>query len=381
MEIKNLKKAAERIQEAARNKERIILYGDSDLDGISSVIIVKEAIKNLGAKIAEVYFPDREREGYGLTKTALDYLKKQSPALLITFDLGISNFAEIELAKKMGFEVVIVDHHEILDKLPKASIIVNPKQKSDKYPFKFFAASGLAFRLAQELLQEKLTQALRRTFLELAALATLADMMAEEKDNKEIIEEGLASLEQTFRPGLQAFLEMDQIKRAESTRKIAQEIISTLNIVDPKGVLNTTYLILSTDSIDEARVLVDSLMQKREQKISQIREITAQVEELVQRNSKEPIIFEANSLWPIALLGSVASRICQKYKKPCFIVSKGENESRGAVRSLEGVDSVALMKKCSKYLLSFGGHPPASGFAIKNENLEKFKECLIKNLP
>ncbi len=380
MEIKNLKKVADRIKKAIRQKERIILYGDSDMDGVSSVIIAKESIKNLGGKVAEVYFPDREKEGYGITEQALNFLKKHSPSLLITFDCGISNFKEIDLAKKLGFEVIIVDHHEILDELPKASIIVDPKQKGDKYPFKFFATGGLSFKLSQELLGRKMTFSLKRNFLELAALATIADMMVEEADNKIIIEEGLSYIAKTFRPGLIALLEMQEIKNCASSRKIAQEIISILNIVEPKEHLNTAYLVLSTDNVEEARILAENLLIKRDQKRAEVREITAQIEDKVLSNPKEPIVFEGSSFWPVALLGSAASRICSKYQKPTFIVSQKREESRGAVRTPQGIDGVALMKKCSKYLLSFGGHPPAAGFAIKNENLEKFKKCLIENL-
>jgi single-stranded-DNA-specific exonuclease len=379
MEIKNLKKAALRIKKAIRNKERIILYGDSDMDGVSSVIIAKEAILNLGGKVLEIYFPDREKEGYGITKRALNFLKKYSPSLLITFDCGISNFKEVILAKKMGFEIIIIDHHEILDKLPQSSIIVDPKQKGDRYPFKFFASAGLAYKLSQTLFGGKLTAALKRNFLELAALATIADMMPEEADNKAIIEEGLVYLEQTFRPGLRVFLEMTEIKNQISTRKIAQEIISVLNIVEPKGHLNATYLLLSAVSLAKSRVLAERLLTKRDKKRAEIREITAQIEEKILRNPGEPVVFEGSSLWPVALLGGAASRICAKYQKPTFIVSKKEKESRGAVRTPKGIDGVALLKKCAKYLLSFGGHPPAAGFAIKNENLDKFRTCLLRN--
>lgn len=180
MEIKNLGKAAKRISEAIENKEKIILYGDADLDGVSSVIILKESVQTLGGKVAAVYFPDRETEGYGISQTGLLFLKKYSPALLVAIDCGIGNFKETKLAKKLGFKVIIVDHHEILDKLPEAEIIVDPKQKGDRYPFKKLAATGLAFKLAQLLFKNKMTAGLKRNFLELVALATIADMMPRE---------------------------------------------------------------------------------------------------------------------------------------------------------------------------------------------------------
>ena len=182
MMIKNLKKAAGRILKAIENSERVILYGDGDLDGVSSVIILKETIKTLGGKISSVYFPDRETEGYGITKKALDFLKKFSPALLIALDCGIGNFKEIKEAKKLGFFVIVIDHHKVLDRLPKADIIVDPKQKGDKYLFKELAAVGITFKLSELLLGEKMTESLRKNFLELVALATIADMMPKVDD-------------------------------------------------------------------------------------------------------------------------------------------------------------------------------------------------------
>ena len=187
MEIKNLKKVANRIKKAIKLKEKIILYGDADLDGIASVIVLEETIKNLGGKIQAVYFPDREIEGYGINETALNYLKKFSPALFIALDLGIGNFKEIESAKKFGFEVIIIDHHKVLgNKIPKASLVVDPKQKQDKYPFKGLATAGIAFRLSKLLLGDVFSENLKNSFLELVALATIADMMPQENENEKI---------------------------------------------------------------------------------------------------------------------------------------------------------------------------------------------------
>ena len=378
-EIKNLKKAADRIKKAIKNKEKIIIYGDADLDGVSSVIILKEAIKNLGGNIVAIYFPYRETEGYGINKTALDYLKGLSPALFLTLDCGISNFQEIKLAKKMGFEVVIIDHHEALDKLPKASLIVDPKQKEDKYPFKGLATVGIIFKLAQLILEDKLTDPLKKNFLELVALATIADMMPEVDENKIMIEEGLSYLKNTWRPGLKVFFDIDGIGGSASIREEAQKIISALNIAEPREHLNATYLLLTADSARDAKFLAIELLEKRDRKQAEIKNINEEVEGRLFQKGKESIIFEGNYSWPISLLGSVASRQCRKYKKPAFIFKMQEKESRGAVRMPQGGNSVELMKKCKKYLLTYGGHAPASGFTIKNENLDKFKTCLIEN--
>jgi len=409
-EIKNLKKAANRIKKAIRNNERIILYGDADLDGVASVIILKETLKNLNGGEIAIYFPDREIEGYGITKDGLNSLTKFAPALLIAFDLGIGNFREVKLARKLGLEVVIIDHHEVLDKLPEAEIIVDPKQKGDRYPFKGLATAGIVFKLSEILLAERMTEnftrqnfarqnlgGLRKSFLELVALATIADMMPQDNDNKIFIEAGLSSLENSWRPGLKVFsrivdetaavspprrcARVNETKNYRNNKELSQKIISALNVTDfQKNHLNETYLLLTLSSLEDAEILAKNLIEKSYQRQEKIREITREAEERVLKKISDTIVFEGDELWPLTLSGAVASRICRLYKKPTFIFNKQNSESVGAVRTPSEINSVALMKKCKKYLINYGGHPQASGFRIKNENLEKFKNCLIKNL-
>lgn len=372
--IKNLKKAAERIKEAVKKKEKIIIYGDADMDGVASVIILKEAIGNLGGKVSAIYFPDREAEGYGLNKIALDYLKKYSPALFITVDLGIGNFKEVKLAKKYGFEVMIVDHHEVLKKLPEAKIIVNPKQRGDKYPFREFAAAGVVFKLAEALLGKKMTPALKNNFLELAALATVADMMAEKEDNLEIVTEGLASLKNTLRPGFKVFIKDND----NLSRSIAQRIISACHAAGTKEHINEAYLLITSLSTEEAEPLAAELLEKSYARQQKIKEITQELEKRISKKTGDPIIFEGDKGWPILMAGPAASRICNAHKRPVFIYSQKEKDSQGAVRTPKGVDGVKAMMHCSKYLEIYGGHPQAAGFRIKNKNLEKFKKCLFQ---
>ena len=377
-EIKNLKKAAKRILKAVKNKERIILYGDADLDGIGAVVILEETIKNLGGQIASVYFPDREIEGYGINKSALNILKDKAPALFISLDLGIGNFEEIKIAEKLGFELLIIDHHQILDKLPEASIIVNPNQKGDKYPFKKFATVGLVFELSKILLKKNFSENLKQSFLELTALATIFDMMPETDDNEAFIAEGVRSLETTFRPGLKVFFKTDLIKECNSTRHIAQKIISALGAGERIDHLNETYLLLKTSSEEEAENLAKILIEKSSKKQLRTRKIVEEIEERMVEKPQDPIVFEGNPLWPLVLTGPVASKICRQYGKPTFIFKINGEESVGGVRTPKEMNSVEAMKSCSNLLMTYGGHPQASGFRLKNENLEKFKECLIE---
>ncbi|MFH1894407.1 MAG: DHH family phosphoesterase [Patescibacteria group bacterium] len=377
MEIKNLKKAAERIKKAVKNKERIILYGDADLDGSASVIILQESVKNLGGQVAAAYFPDREIEGYGISKDGLDYLKNFSPALLIALDCGIGNVKEVLLAKKMGFSVMIIDHHEVLDEVPKAEIIVDPKQKGDK-SFKGFANAGLVFKLSELLLGKLMIESLRKNFLELTALATVADMMPRVGENEIFISEGLRYLEDSWRPGISAFFEISTFENCPTLGQKVQKIISVLNSRDVEDKVPASFRVLTNHSIEDSKELIGKLLEKNGQRREKIKKISAQIEKRI--SGKESIIFEGADSWDYDLISAVASILCQKYKKPTFIYKILEKESQGTVRPPVGIDSVALMKKCKKFLITYGGHPMAAGFRVKNENLEKFKECLIKNL-
>ena len=377
IEIKNLRKTANRIKIAIKTKEPVIICGDADLDGVASVIILKENIKNLGGTIAEVYFPDREKEGYGLTKEALGYLKKYAPGLLITLDCGIGNFREIEIAKDLGFETIIIDHHEILNKLPKASIIVDPKQRGDKYPFKQFATVGLVFKLAEILYRKKMPESLRRNFLELVTLATIADMMPRIEENEIMIAEGLNYLKSTWRPGIQALMKLKEITPLSLIEQV-YKINSLLNVRDIQNKMPAAFRLLTISSKEAAGKLAEVLFKKGIERKEKIRKILEEAETKVSNNSTAPIIFEGSSKWEVELLGVAASILTQKYQRPVFLYKKINGDAQGGIRAPSGFNVVEAMKKCPEYLITYGGHPQAAGFRIKNENLEKFKKCLFK---
>ena len=374
IKIKNIEKAAERIKKAVTNNERIILYGDSDLDGISSVVILEEAIKSLGGNIESVFFPDRENNGYGINPHTLKILKDKAPALFITLDLGIGNIKEVDIANEMGFEVIIVDHHETLVGVPNASIIVNPKQPSDNYPFKGLANVGVTFNLCMELLGSKISENLKNSFYELAALGTIADMVPQVEQNAEIIENGLRSLKDTFRPGLRAFLEI--LGTGSVAGESVQKIISALNAAESVNFENESYFLLTCFDIKKCKETAQMLLDKNFQKQQTIKNIVYEVERRIAQKPDESVIFEGDPAWRLTLAGSVASIICNKYKKPIFIFKRMDKESCGSVRNPSGTNSLDAMKSCDEFLLTYGGHANASGFRIKNENLEKFKTRL-----
>ncbi len=368
--IKNLEKASDRIKKAIANNERIILYGDSDLDGISSVVILEEAIKNLGGHVDCSFFPDRENDGYGINLNALKMLEGKAPALFITLDLGIGNVVEVDLANKMGFEVIIVDHHEPLSKVPNASIVVDMKQLDDPYTFKGLANVGVTFNLCMELLGDNISANLKNSFLELAALGTIADMVPQIEQNQVIIEEGLRSLKNTFRPAIRAFLEL--IGNGEVFEGSLPKIISALNAAESLNFANESYMLLTSSDMEKCKDLAQMLLDKTAYKQIQIKNIVQEVERRMSQKPDEAVIFEGDPSWKLTLAGPVASIICNKYAKPAFIYKKMDKESCGSVRNPKDTNSVEAMKTCADFLITYGGHANASGFRVKNENLDLF---------
>ncbi|MBU0547061.1 MAG: DHH family phosphoesterase [Patescibacteria group bacterium] len=374
-EIKNLKKVAQRILEAIKNKEKIIIYGDSDPDGVGSVIILEETIKELGFKSPKIYFPDREKEGYGLNEKALKCLKKYSPALLITLDCGIGNISEVETAKKMGFEVIIIDHHKVLSQVPKASIICAPKQKGDKYPFKELANAGLTYKLSKLLFSLANQHFNPERFLEIVVLATISDMMIIEADNEKFIKEGSLALNFTQRPGLIALIDITKFENWDS-QEIRQKLVSILNAGQTIKHLNEAYVLLSEKNLTKAKNMVQLLVKKSEYRRQEIKKIFEEIEKRI--DNSDLIVFDGDANWPLILLGPSASRACNKYGKPVFLFHKGDKECPGAVRMPSGVDAVKAMTSCEDLLKTYGGHALAAGFRIETKNLENFKNCLIK---
>jgi len=375
-EIKNLKKAGRRILKAVSRNERIILFGDSDLDGTTSTLILEETLRNLGARDILLYFPEWDNEDYGLNRTALQLLRDFSPALLVVLDCGIGNFEELKIAKKAGFSTIVVDHHEILGKIPPADIVVDPKQSHDPYPFKKLTTVCLAYRLGQVLLGEKISPVVEQGFLELAALGTVADMMPEEDLNAQVIRKGSCTIKETLRPGLAAMIKVAGLAD-RSPREIFQKLSTILNITQVRNHLTESYLLFKEPSEEAAAAMARGLLQEANARNQEITRIVGEISQKIE-SSFSPIIFEGESRWSRVLSGAVASRLCNKFKKPTFIFRRDAEKSRGSVRTPHGLDAVAALKSCAPLLLMYGGHPPAAGFTVQNENIEKLKECLEK---
>ncbi len=379
---KGTEEVSQRILTAASKGEKLIIFGDTDLDGISSVIILKELFELLNPLYIEkknlrAYFPDKEQEGHGLSDIALDFFDSEPPALFFLVDCGITNFKEVERAKKMGFEVIIIDHHQSLGKLPEAAFIIDPKQEGETYPFKDFAATGVVYKVAECVLsQTKHPQLVQEKLLELVALATLSDQMPLEEDNRELVDKGMNALLTTRREGLLALIELGEAD-VQIDSDVFQKIIAPLNSGRLKEHLAEAYLLLIEDSPKKAKILAQKLIKQNQEKKALV---MATVEELSQKIDKMQenliIIFEANKHWPGPSLGVVASKLLRIYKKPIFLFRKGEKESIGSARLPKNFDGVAAMAYCKKFLEAYGGHAPACGCRLQNKNLIKFKDCL-----
>lgn len=374
--IKNLKKAATRIKKAVASKERIILYGDADLDGVSAVLVAEQAIRSIGGSVDTFYFPDREKEGYGITKLALESFKGLSPALLIAFDLGIGNVEEIQIAKEMGFDVIVVDHHVVPDVMPKADIIVDPKQPGDSYSFKEFAAVGLSLKLAQEILGKDISDSVKKSIAELALLGTVSDMMPQEEDNIAIVQEGMDAIVESWRPGLQAFFEMPEFAKIDGREARVQEIITVLNAREVKNGLPGAFRLLTAPTKEEAEEIINILLEEMRAKKEEVWNIVLLMRERIEKSMPSSVILEGTESHDFYRLGSAASILTKEYHKPIYLYKKMAKESIGSARAPKGFNTVEAMKSCEHLLKTYGGHPPASGFLIKNENLEEFKKCL-----
>jgi single-stranded-DNA-specific exonuclease len=221
--------------------------------------------------------------------------------------------------------------------------------------------------------------ALKNNFLELTALSTIADMMPRESENIFFIEEGLASLKNSFRPGVKVFFENDYFKDISDFSQRVFKILSILNVRDVQGGLPASFRLLTVSSVEEAEIIVKELLEKHKITRERIEKTVEEIEESSLKQ-KEPIIFDGKESFDSALLSPAASILCQKYKKPTFLFRKMKKESQGTIRTPKDVNSLDMLKNCSKYLVSFGGHAQASGFRVKNDNIDNLKKCLIKSL-
>ena len=405
----DMDRAVARIAEALAKNEKITVYGDYDVDGVTSVTLIYLYLKSLGADI-DYYIPSRSKEGYGLSPMALDALKEKGTQFIVTVDTGITANEEVEYAKSLGIEMVITDHHECHGELPKACAVVNPHRPDCQYPFKELAGVGVIFKLVcayEAMLCQRGERAegavgdVFRKYADLAAIGTVADVMPLIDENRIIVKEGLSSLNDTEREGLAALIEAASNPQSDARvgadnsaarkRKINAGFIgfALAPRINAAGRISTAEkaveLLLSTDprkSTEKAQELCEINL-RRQKEENAIAEAAYKTIEETHDFENDRVIVLNDDNWQQGIIGIVSSRITEKYGLPSILISfdgatKGsaslDDCGKGSGRSIKGMNLVDALDHCKDLLVRFGGHELAAGLTVMRCNIDEFKK-------
>ncbi len=374
--MKDMEKAVVRIRKAISQKEKILIYGDYDVDGMTSVAMVYSALKGLGAD-ASYYIPNRIEEGYGLNTGAIKRAHREGVNLIITVDCGITSFKEIDYAKSANIDVVVTDHHEILEgRIPNAYAVVNPLQKDCSYPFKHLAGVGIAYKLVKALYDG--TAFFAEDFLDLVSLGTVADIAPLLGENRTLTKYGLGELNRRGRTGLKALMEVSGLNGKDiSSGHIGFVLGPRINAMGRVGSPQKALDLLLSDDCDDALVLAKVLntenrnRQKIEARICE--EAMSKLEREV-NFKRHRVIVLASENWHPGVIGIVASRIANRYYRPTIIISLDGKLGKGSGRSIEHFHLFDYLLRCRDHLVGFGGHEAACGITIDKENIDAFRE-------
>jgi len=386
--LKGVKKTIERIREAAKKQEKVEIFADYDADGICGAVLLTEILKSKGIH-PQIYIPDRNKEGYGLNLEAVEEIAKKGVSLVMTIDCGITDFEEVKLANKLGMDVIIVDHHEVLKKMPQALAIINPKQKGDKYPFKELAATGVAFKLVQAFFKtEKMPVSKEKWLLDLVAIATVTDSMLLLGENRTLVKYGLIVLSQTKRIGLLELMRTARIKPVFNlqtfdtnlnTYTLGYILGPRLNAASRIDHGTVAYRLLIASSEEEAKEIAQQLEEKNQERQRAMERILREARNKVLKHPKsKKIIFEGDEDWIAGIIGLVAQKLTDEFWRPCFIYQKMKDYSTGSVRGVPGFSVIDALTHCQKLLIEYGGHQGAAGFKALNKNLKRLEDSLEK---
>lgn len=372
-DIKDMEKIVERIDIAIKRNEKICIYGDYDVDGITSITIMYKFLTKLGLDIM-YYLPDRLVEGYGINNNALEEIKESGVTLIITVDCGITAIDEIEYAKKLGLDVCITDHHECTDKLPNAYAVVNPKRKDDKSKFKMLAGVGVAFKCLMAISKRyNLPKESYLKYLDIVSIGTISDIVPLVGENRIISKYGLKMMEKTKNLGLKELLKIVNYKDIDSMM-VSFGMAPRINACGRMGNASAAVkLLLETDSQKAEKIAVelDELNQERKNVESLIFNQALELIEKENLESKNSIVLY-NSSWHNGVIGIVASRLVNMYYKPVILLTKEHGFIRGSGRCPAGFSLYDALGECKDLLIQFGGHELAAGLSIKEENIEAF---------
>jgi len=375
--LTDMDKAVACIKLALENRERIAIYGDYDVDGMTASVVLALWLSSKGAEY-EIYIPGRVEEGYGLNINALDALKERDVGLVITVDCGITALEEAQHAKDKGLKLVITDHHECRDVLPVADAVVNPKRPDCAYPNKSLAGVGVAFKLVCALDGDYLSDDIFRRYGELAAIGTVADVMPMIGENRDFIRRGLELIKADPRPGLRALLQAANSDLSRVTAStIGFTIAPRLNAAGRMGQPKVSIELLLTENDWDAKELATQLCdlnterRKQEQKMYE-----DAIEMLPPAGPVEPIILE-NSDWNQGVTGIVAAKLAERYRLPAIVISiDTDGIGRGSCRSYGSFSIYEALRSCEDILNNYGGHEMAAGVTVAEENIEKLRSSI-----
>ena len=388
--MKGMDRAVERIKKALENNERIAIYGDYDVDGVTSTALLYSFLKVLKANVT-YYNPDRLKEGYGINIDAVKKLAEQGVSLIISGDCGITAVKEIEQAKELGVEFIVTDHHQPPQELPQAVSILNPKLSECKYPGKEIVGVGVIFNLVIALRRALRDEGFFKNgepnlgdYLDLVALGTVADCAPLLDVNRILVKEGIKRMQSPKRLGVQALKEASSIKGEVTSYDLGFKLGPRINASGRMSTAENAVALFISENLGEARELAKELNEKNSNRQSTEAEIIKEAISLLESN---PALIGTNSIvlasrnWHPGIIGIVASRIVERYEKPTMLIAITEDGvGKGSGRSLEGINIYAALSECRELFLQFGGHEQAAGLSIREENVEKFREMFDKAL-
>ena len=379
--MRDMEKACVRLYEAIDAGEKIVIYADYDCDGIPGALILRDLFKKVDYKNFEVYIPKRNSEGYGLNLSAMKQFAENGVKLIITVDLGITAVAEVTQAEVNGIDVIIMDHHLSSAVLPRAYAILNPK--IDDYPEKMLCGAGVVFKFIQGFIKKygeyfKIKNGAEKWMLDMAGLATLSDMVPLLGENRAIAYFGLKVLRKSPRPGLQKLLAKMNIDQKHLTEDdIGFMVTPRLNAASRMDDPMRAFELLSTENEKEADLLADHLSKINDERKLIVASIMREVGRKFETREVKDVIVIGNPSWKVGVLGLVAGKMSDEYKRPVFVWGKDENDLlKGSCRSDGSVSVVELMHETKESFLEFGGHELAGGFTVHNDKIHFLEDAL-----
>ncbi len=376
----DMDRAVERIREAVDRKQRILVYGDYDVDGATATAMMILFFRQLGIEV-DFYIPHRIREGYGLSKEAIEAIHGKGVDLIIAVDCGITAIEEVALARKLGMDVIVCDHHQPGKALPEAYAILNPKRADCPYPFKELAGVGVAFKLAQALAQ-RFSHPENALFqlLDLVAIGSAADIVPLVDENRILVREGLEMLQRTQNIGLRALLKKTGLEgKTIGTGQIIFILAPRINAVGRMSDASQAVRLLTTyheqEALDIAELLEKENRNRRNIDEETFKEAIEQVEAYFDPEN-DPVLVLSSEGWHPGVIGIVASRVVERYYRPTVMISTDDGIGKGSARSIPGFNIYDALKTCSDLMLAFGGHKYAAGLSIASENISRLRERL-----